>query len=75
LAPITRSFAVAMTLWFLVSGTVVVAFGPGTYSGVVQRLFWLVMAGWFVLIGMWMRRVGAAPSATPVAQTVRAPAA
>jgi len=43
LARVTGRFAVAMTLWYLISGTVVVTFGPGSYAGVVQRLFWLVL--------------------------------
>ena len=45
LARVTGWFAVAMTLWYLISGTVVVAFGPGSYTGVVQRLVWLWRLG------------------------------
>jgi hypothetical protein len=72
LAGVTGWFAVAMTLWYLISGTVVVAFGPGSYTGVVQRLFWLVLLGWLALIGAQLRRLGAAPIAAQVAPAMRA---
>jgi hypothetical protein len=74
LARVTGWFAVAMTLWFLISGTVVVAFGPSSYTGVVQRLFWLVLLGWLGLIGARLRRLGAAPNAAHVAPAMRAAA-
>lgn len=74
LARVTGWFAVTMTLWYLISGTVVVAFGPGSYTGVVQRLFWLVLLGWFALIGARLRRLGAAPTAAQVAPAMRAAA-
>ena len=72
LARVTGWFAVAMTLWYLISGTVVVAFGPGSYTGVVQRLFWLVLLGWLALIGARLRRLGAAPTAAHMAPAMRA---
>ena len=74
LARVTGWFAVAMTLWYLISGTVVVVFGPGSYTGVVQRLFWLELLGWLTVIGGRLRRVGAAPTAAPVAPAMRAAA-
>ncbi len=73
LARVTGWFAVAMTLWFPISGTVIVAFGPG-YTGVVQRLFELILLGWLALIGARLRRLGAAPTAAPVAPAMTAAA-
>jgi hypothetical protein len=63
LARVTGWFAVAMVLWFVIGATVNVAFGAGSYSGVVQRLFWLVLLGWLALMGARLRRLGAAPTA------------
>jgi hypothetical protein len=74
LARVTGWFGVALVLWFLIGATVNVAFGPGSYSGVVQRLFWLVLLGWLALIGARLRRLGAAPTAAPVAPAMTAAA-
>jgi hypothetical protein len=71
LASATRWFAVAITLWFLISGTLVVALGPGRYTGAVQRLFWLALLGWFTVIGLQLRRLGVAPTAAPAAPAMR----
>jgi len=71
LARVTGWFGVAMTLWYLISGTVVVAFGPGSYTGVVQRLFWLVLLGWLALIGARLRGLGAATTAAHMAPAMR----
>jgi hypothetical protein len=67
LARVTGWFGVAMTLWFVAGATVAAVFGPGNYNGAVQRLFWLVLLGWLALMGARLRRLGAAPTAAPVA--------
>jgi len=75
LARVTGWFGVAMVLWFVIGGTIGAVFGQGSYTGVVQRLFWLVLLGWLTVIGARLRRLGAAPTAAPVAPAMTAAAA
>ena len=70
LARVTGWFGVAMTLWFVAGVAVAAVFGPGNGNGAVQRLFWLVLLGWLALMGARLRRLGAAPTAAPVAPAI-----